>query len=134
MKFHILRLEEDNPDADIKALMDDLKQRIDSIIKVNNFNRADFEFADKVTQFCDDIFFDFCLGESNTGSVAVQPKHHSSNIIEISYEITNESSIIIDPWLFKVDEYESVIFGYKRELYPDRLKPVSFQFKMSRKC
>ena len=75
--------------------------------------------ADKVTELCDRIAFDFCFEAPSSGRVG-----------EIDYTLDAEGSTTLDPWPLAVDELTETVVGYRADGYPKRLEAVERTFRL----
>jgi hypothetical protein len=75
--------------------------------------------ADKVTELCDRIAFDFCFEAPSSGSVG-----------DIDYTLDADGSATLDPWPLAVDELTETVVGYRAAGYPQRLDPVERTFRL----
>jgi hypothetical protein len=74
--------------------------------------------ADRITNLCDRVAFDFCVEEPAGGRVAA-----------IGYAIDGHGGITLDPWPLGLPRVGGIIFGFRAEGYPDELEPVVVPFE-----
>jgi hypothetical protein len=77
--------------------------------------------ADKVTELCDRLAFDFCFEAPSSGRVG-----------DIDYTLDADGSATLDPWPLAVDELTETVVGYRADSYPRRLEPVERTFRLRR--
>ena len=75
--------------------------------------------ADRVTQLCDRLAFDFCFEEPSSGRVA-----------EFEFTLDAEGSATLMPWPLAVPELTEPVVGYRADGYPQRLEPVERLFRL----
>jgi hypothetical protein len=75
--------------------------------------------ADKVTELCDRIAFDFCFEEPSSGRVG-----------ELDYTLDADGTATLEPWPLAVDELTERVVGYRADGYPGRLEPVERTFRL----
>ena len=83
--------------------------------------------ADRVTDLCDRIAFDFCLEEPAGGRVAVAPRH-GAEPVPVAYTVDGQGGITLDPWPLAVPRLGGIILGFRADGYPGRLDPVVVPF------
>lgn len=122
-KRHLRRLIGTPDDTSLQPLIDRLEARIGARRAETRYTDADFEWADRITRFCDSVAFD--LGFENRGrrSATVQPRRDEPHETEIAYEITPDSTIRFDPWPFAVTELGMPVPTYDAGGYPEQLTP-----------
>lgn len=105
--------------ASLAVLCDkELEKRLD---KAGN-SRAEFAFADAITNFCDDIAFDFSEGKDAEGEQLVFASHEDDEAIRVRYRINAASGAIsLAPWPLVVPYYQGFILGYQKTGYPRKL-------------
>jgi hypothetical protein len=101
-----------------------IDEQVASQLPQTGFTLADFEWADKITRFCDMVAFDFSFEQPTTETIELHARRDAAQTIPATYEIKSNGAIQIDPWPFSVPCYSGFIFGYQREEYPDNLCPV----------
>jgi hypothetical protein len=87
---------------------------------------------DRITELTDNISFLFCMDVPDSGTVSVFPRNHVDTEVPIKYEVAN-GLIHVSPWPFSVDRFESYIFAYHLDGYPERLDPFILTYQLERK-
>jgi hypothetical protein len=86
--------------------------------------RTAFDFADKITHFCDSIAFGVAFEDPGTITRTVFTKQNSTKQTTVSIMLAKGGHIIVDPWPFNVPQHSGFMLGYEAEHYPDTLIPV----------
>ena len=129
--YHVLRLL--GTDKSYKQLKIPCKQKIERGVAKTGINHQKFNWADRITDLCDSIAFDFCFQKPTSGKTQVYASHKNSVKTTIHYQFNNKQEIILNPWPFKILEYESFIYAYRQDGYPNILKPVMVPFTFKKK-
>ncbi|HEU0194470.1 MAG TPA: DUF3891 family protein [Gaiellales bacterium] len=77
---------------------------------------ADAAEADRITNLCDRISFDFCIEEEATGTVAAPDP--------VAYAIDGEGEVTLAPWPLRVPRLDGLVVAFQSDGYPQRLVPV----------
>ena len=77
--------------------------------------------ADRVTNLCDRISFDFC--EEAAGEGAVEVRAADGTLVPIAYRLDG-GHVTLDPWPLRTPELHDVVTGFHAAGYPDVLRPV----------
>jgi hypothetical protein len=85
--------------------------------------------ADRITDLCDRVAFDFCLEQPASGVVPVPLRDGGS--IAVAYEVDGEGNVALDPWPLRPATVTGVVLGYTAEGYPGRLEPVVTPFTLA---
>ena len=75
--------------------------------------------ADRITDLCDQVAFDFCLERPASGVVAVSG--HDGGSVALAYEVDGEGDVALDPWPLRPGTVTGIVLGYAAEGYPGRL-------------
>jgi Protein of unknown function (DUF3891) len=90
-------------------------------------DESDAAEANRVTDLCDRIAFDFCVEEPTSGRVAVAPAR-GADPVTVGYAVDGNGEITLDPWPLGSPSVSGIILGFRAEGYPDRLEPVVVSF------
>ncbi|MDJ0752133.1 MAG: DUF3891 family protein [Ardenticatenaceae bacterium] len=123
-KLHLRRLLSGRKRSMIETLIGEIDARIAERLPQTGFTREQFEWADKITRFCDNVAFDFSFEREVERSYALYAQIDSREETAVTYTIGPEGAIGVDPWPFGVSSFSGVIIGYERPGYPDQLRPV----------
>jgi uncharacterized protein DUF3891 len=83
---------------------------------------ADAAAADRVTDMCDRIAFDFCFEEAAEGSLELPAR--DGGLAAVAYAIEAGGRVRLDPWPLQGDRLEGLAVGYAAAAYPALLEPV----------
>lgn len=128
--LHLKRLLSSHQSKDRQRLIDQAEVRITGRLPETGFALAAFTWADRITNLCDMIAFDFAFGSPNQATRSVYPRLKSEDEIEISYTLDEKGTIVVQPWPFSLSEYQGFIVGYQREGYPERLEPEILNWRL----
>jgi len=133
VKLHLKRLLNSHDYPERQELVRVIDKHVAVRLPQTGFALADFEWADKITRFCDMVAFDFSFERPTTETIELYDRCGSDQLTPITYQINPNGKIHIDPWPFSVPCYAGFILGYQREGYPDNLCPVIVEFHLSPK-
>ena len=85
--------------------------------------------ADRITDLCDRVAFDFCLEQPAAGVVPVSG--HDGGSVALAYEVDGEGNVALDPWPLRPGTVTGIVLGYAAEGYPRRLEPVVTPFTLA---
>lgn len=125
VKLHIKRLLSFDESAERTALKEEIERQVAARLPESGFTRAQFEWADRITRFCDQVAFDFCFEQPVQRSLPICPRRDSTDAIEVIYTIGGNGTIEVTPWPFANPTFSGLIIGYQRDGYPDELTPQS---------
>jgi len=128
VKLHIRRLLSSQDTPERNALIERIEERIVVRLPHTPFSREQFEWADRITKFCDQMAFDFSFESSMKAALVVFADEQANKEINITYEIKPQGQIEISPWPFSVEAFRGFIIGYNQQGYPDTLKPEMIHF------
>lgn len=106
-----------------------IESAIANRLKQSDFKESDFIFANTITQLCDKIAFNFCLGQEVETTIAVHSNPKNLNTIDVTHSIKGKQ-IIVDPWPFKIAKIHGFIIGYTDDNYPDKLLPKLLEYEV----
>ena len=127
-KRHLRRLLNGQEGNEIEKQINQIDLRITERIVQTDFSYEQFEWADNITRFCDNLAFDFSFEKPTQESVLLYAKVTSNKETPVAYKISAKGEIIIDPWPFSVSSFSGIITGYKAESYPENLEPKSIPY------
>ena len=125
VKLHIKRLLSFDESDERTALKEEIERQVAARLPESGFTRADFEWADRITRFCDQVAFDFCFEQPVQRSLPICPRRGSTETVEMSYAIGENGEIEVTPWPFGIPTFSGAIISYERAGYPDELTPQS---------
>lgn len=83
--------------------------------------------ADRITNLCDLVSFDFCEEEATSGSVAIVPAP-GAEPVPVRYSVDGHGGVTLSPWPLTVPALSEVVVGFRSDGYPDALAPVVVEF------
>lgn len=130
-KLHLRRLCSYNRTAERVALMAEFDEVVRARLPETEHSRAEFEWADKITRFCDNIAFHFSFEAERELTANVCMQAGDERETAVTYHIQPKGQITIDPWPFAVPDISGMIIGYQAESYPNILQPVIVPFTVN---
>lgn len=136
VRLHIRRLLALNPSPERQVYIDEIDLQIASQLNAAeelgpgtiHSNLEKYKRADKITQLCDMISFDFCFESPRKRTLEVFANSRSEETTAITYEIRPRGEVWVEPWPFSVAEISGILYAFRREGYPQRLAPVIVPF------
>lgn len=136
VRLHIRRLLALNPTPERQAYIDEIDSLLASQLKAAeepgrreaSSQLEKYKRADKITQLCDMISFDFCFESPRQRKLDVFANSSSEEATAITYEIQPGGEVRVEPWPFAVAEFTGIIYAFQREGYPQKLDPVIVPF------
>lgn len=132
--FHQFRLVskrlKTKPSEKFEKLQKDFEIGIENKLTSSKYSKDDFLWADRITNLCDRISFNFSFGEDIVEPISVYPKVGSDEKIEIRQLLRDKSTIELDSWPFSSKEIRNVVIAYENENYPKLLKTVLLEFRL----
>ncbi|MFK7800652.1 MAG: DUF3891 family protein [Anaerolineae bacterium] len=130
-KLHMMRLVRTPTSPERRRIVEEFEARIAKAVAQTKYSRAQFEWADRITRFCDSLAFDFSYERPTKDSTPVLAKISDSETTQLSYEIKPGGLIGIAPWPFSVPSFSGMITGYQLDGYPETLKPQVIPYQIS---
>jgi hypothetical protein len=96
--------------------------------RVAGVAESDAGEADRITNLCDRIAFDFCIEEPASGHVAVAPAR-GAEPVAVVYTVDGRGEITLEPWPLGLPRLLGLILGFRAEGYPGELEPVVVPFE-----
>jgi hypothetical protein len=131
-KLHLRRLcsYNHNPTAERVALMAAFDEVVQARLPETGHSRAEFEWADKITQFCDNVAFHFSFESERELAANVWARSGDKEETAVTYRIRPQGQVVIDPWPFAVPAISGMVIAYQAEGYPHVLEPVVVPFSV----
>ena len=117
---------------EVPRLVAEIDRQIEERLPESGYGRDAFEWADKITRFCDFLVFDFCFEKPVERTIGVSARMGDLTETALRTEVKTGGMITVDPWPFAVDHFSGLIIGHKREGYPDKLTPVVVPYSVER--
>jgi hypothetical protein len=132
--LHIKRLLTRNPTRkdDNLLLIEEAEKLIHRLVKEHSLDLTELLWADKITDFCDRIAFDFSFRAPVQRTFNLYNSHQSHDLLPLDYSIDVAGNIQIAPWPLSVETYSSLIFAYQEEDYNRSLIPQSLPFTLKK--
>jgi len=96
-KLHLKRLLGDDNVKKRKEILNNIEQRIEERLPLTNNNIEEFLWADRITNFCDWVSFNFCLEHDFEDKVQVYTNRNSSSRIDLTFQTNQEGRITVHP-------------------------------------
>jgi hypothetical protein len=97
-----------------------LEELLPRLLEAAGVDAAAAEAADRVTNVCDRLAFEFCFERSAEGDVR-----------GIAYELDGRGRIRLDPWPLAVPRLVGIVAAFAADGYPHRLEPVVVPFELT---
>jgi hypothetical protein len=127
-KLHMRRLLSWERSPDREALIAEIDRRVAERLPETGAPLEEFQRADKITQLCDMISFDFCFEAPRQRAFDVYPRQDSDEITAVGYEVRPGGEVRVDPWPFAVSDITGILYAFEREIYPGTLNPLIVPF------
>ncbi len=124
VKLHVKRLVSFKQTPARIACAEDFERGIQQRLTQCPFSRAQLEWCDRITHFCDNLAFDFCFEEEKQGVVSLCPRWDSEETVEVRYEIKAEGQVGVTPWPFKSSGFHRFLIAYDAQSYPEKKRPT----------
>ena len=116
---------------EVPALIQQIDDLIARRLPETGYTLAQFEWADKITRFCDFLVFDFCFEAEQTRQIGVCARIGDPAETVLQTAILPNGRIRVDPWPFDQPSFSGLIIGHEREGYPDVLTPLVIPYSIS---
>lgn len=122
---------------------DQLCRRIDAKLEAlfarQSIEREVFLRADTITNFCDNVAFEFCFEMPAQGSVQVDKRPDlaatasgdADRFVELHYDIIGDGTIRLDPWPLNCERISGFLIGYLATSYPRHPEQVLAPFEVT---
>jgi len=130
-KLHLRRLLSYHDSPERRTMMAQIDDYVSRLLPETGHSRAEFDWADTITRFCDNIAFDFSFETPCEKRVMVGNRKVDEQKTIITYEIKPSGEVIVAPWPFAVPFISGSILGYQAEGYPEDLQPLVVPFRVS---
>ncbi len=119
--LHVRRLLSSQDDEYERAAYAEVDALIPSLLAGAGVTAAQAEAADRITNVCDRVAFEFCFEEPAEGEIR-----------GVAYAVDGLGGITLDPWPLAVERLVGLVPAYAAEGYPERLVPVVVPFEGAR--
>jgi hypothetical protein len=124
--LHVRRLVSGGTDHGARRLLAAMDDALPALVAAAGARPDDAAAADRITNLCDRIAFDFCLEEAASGGVDVVAADETP--IRVTYALDGDGTIELDPWPLAVPTVPGGIVGYRAAGYPTVLDAVPTPF------
>jgi hypothetical protein len=129
-KLHLRRLLSYNDSPERRMMMARIDDYVVNRLPETGYSRAAFNWADKITRFCDNVAFHFSFEAPCKRTTMVGTRVDEGPETAVSYQIKTNGEVIISPWPFAVPFISGNIMGYQADGYPEVLRPLVVQFRV----
>lgn len=124
--LHVRRLVSSRRDQETSSVLAAMDAEVPALVRAAGVSAADARVADRVTDLCDRISFDFCLEEPASGSVEVV--RADGTAAAVRYVLDGHGAVTLEPWPLAVERLSGTLQAFAAERYPDDLEPVPAPF------
>jgi hypothetical protein len=124
--LHVRRLVSSGRDQATSSVLAAMDAEVPALVRAAGVSAEDACAADRVTDLCDRISFDFCLEEPASGSVEVVRNHGTATAVR--YVLDGHGAVTLEPWPLAVERLAGTVQAFAAERYPDDLEPVPTPF------
>jgi hypothetical protein len=127
--MHVRRLVSHGVDDGTRAALAEMDEMLVTLREDARVSEEDAAAADRITDLCDRVAFDFCLEQPASGVVVVSGRDGES--IALAYELDGKGNVALDPWPLRTHPVTGTVLGYMAAGYPRRLEPVVTPFGLA---
>ena len=124
--LHVRRLVSLGHDQETRRVLAAMDAEVPALVRAAAVSAGDAYAADRVTDLCDRISFDFCLEEPASGSVEVVGADGTATAVR--YALDGLDAVTLEPWPLAVERLNGTVQAFAAEGYPDDLEPVPTPF------
>ncbi len=124
--LHVRRLVSSGRDEESRRALTAMDAELPALVVAAGVSADDAAAADRITDLCDRISFDFCLEAPATGAVAVIGAEGAAT--EVRYALDGNGGVTLEPWPLDVERLAGTVQGFASARYPDDLEPVPTPF------
>jgi len=124
--LHVRRLVSGGDDDRSRRLLQAMDDDLPALVEGAGVDIGDATAADRITDLCDRISFDFCLEEPDSGAVDLLGADGSQ--ARISYAVDGHGTIVLDPWPLDRPALGGTVLAYAAAGYPEVLEEVPTPF------
>ena len=130
-KLHMMRLVRTPTSLMRQQIVAEFEAHISKVVEQIDFSRDQFEWADRITRFCDSLAFDFAFERPTSHAVPIFAKTNDPHETQLSYEIKPNGIIKIDPWPFSAPSFSGMITSYRLDGFPETLTPKIIRYQVA---
>jgi hypothetical protein len=124
--LHVRRLVSFGSDAASRRMLRAMDAELPGLVRAADADPEDAAAADRITNLCDRISFDFCLEQPDAG--AVELLREDGTAVEVRYAVDGRGVVTVEPWPLAADRLAGDVRAYAAEGYPEVLHPVPSPF------
>lgn len=124
VKLHIRRLLSWDSSPERFALIEAVDHQVKNRLPESGATLEAFQRADKITQLCDMISFDFCFESPRERTYQVYSRPDAVETTSIRYRVQAGGEVLVDPWPFDLPVLTGRMMAFTREGYPEALNPL----------
>jgi hypothetical protein len=124
----VRRLVSSGEDEPSRRVLDAMDEALPRLLRAAGVSPEDAGAADRITDLCDRVSFDFCLEAPDAGEVEVLRADGSP--VTVSYSVDGPGTVMLDPWPLEPPALAGTVLGYASGAYPDVLEPVPTPFSV----
>lgn len=126
--MHVRRLVSHGADEAALRTLAEMDAALPALLEAAAVSEEDAAAADRITDLCDRVAFDFCFEEPRSGSVELTDAE--GDPAAVRYEVDGRGSVGLAPWPLAPPAVSGVLLGYSAEGYPGTLEPVVVPFRV----
>ena len=124
--LHVRRLVSGGGDDGSRGVLRAMDDALPALVREAGVSADDAAAADRITDLCDRISFDFCLEEPDSGAVDVLAADGTP--VRVAYAVDGRGTIALDPWPLDRPALGGTVLAYAAEGYPEVLEEVPTPF------
>lgn len=129
-KLHLRRLFGFRSTPEREAAMAEIDDMVTARLEETECTRAQFEYADRITRFCDYVAFYFAFEAPGEHTFQVGRRVDSVEEEPIYVRLSGDGRLVVNPWPFAAGRLEGIIVGYQAGGYPERLEPLVVPYEI----
>lgn len=124
--LHVRRLVSSGDDDGSRRVLGAMDDALPALVREAGTSTGDAAAADRITDLCDRISFDFCLEQPDSGAVDVLAAEGTP--VRVAYAVDGRGTIALDPWPLDRPALGGTVLAYAAEGYPEVLEKVPAPF------
>ena len=124
--LHVRRLVSSRGDEETRRVLATMDAGLPALVDAAGVSADAAAAADRITDLCDRVAFDFCLEEPATGAVDVL--RADGTAAEVRYALDGRGGVTLEPWPLDVERLVGTVRGFAAGRYPGDLEPVLTPF------
>jgi hypothetical protein len=124
--MHVRRLVSGGSDDGARGVLRAMDDALPALVHEAGVSADAAAAADRITNLCDRISFDFCLEEPDTGAVDVLAADGTP--VRVAYAVDGRGTIALDPWPLDRPALGGTVLAYAAAGYPEVREEVPTPF------